>query len=96
MTVDLDKWNKAIEYGKLLGLMLLGQRNELLTSYSDTSEENRLQYLFDTLDHELLYNDVLYSEIQAILDNWLVDDITAKDAVQKLIDLLADYYEFGC
>jgi hypothetical protein len=96
MKVDLDKWKVAVQYGKTLCEVLAGQRDDLLSVYPDNSDQYKMQYVFDNLDEDILYNDVLHGEMQSILDDWLVEDITPTQAKTALLELLADYYDFGC
>lgn len=95
-TVDMQKLAESIQYGLNYCRVLSGEDIKPLIDYPDTSDNSIVQYMFDTLDEETLYNEVLHEEIQNILDMWLVEDLTAQQAKTQLITLLADYYDFGC
>lgn len=94
--VDLQRLRESVQYGTDYCKVLTGEDKRPLMDYPDTSDQSILQYVFDTLDEEKLYNEVLHEEMQNILDMWLVEDLTAHQAKTQLITLLADYYDFGC
>ncbi len=95
-SVDMQKLAASVQYGLSYCKVLSGEDTKPLIDYPDKSDDSIVQYVFDTLDEEMLYNEVLHDEIQNILDMWLIEDITAKQAKTQLITLLADYYDFGC
>lgn len=96
MEVDFVKLEQASVYGKSLIKILTGEDKASLVDYPDTSDQSIVQFIFDMLDEDLLYNEVMCNEIQDILDSWLVEDITPQQARSQLLDKFADHFDFGC
>lgn len=96
MGIDFVKLERANAYGKSLFKILNGEDAASLAEYPDTSDQSIVQFFFDNLDQDLIYNDVMCDDIQNILDLWLVEDITPQQAKIQLFDLFADHFDFGC
>ena len=96
MEIDFVRLDRANAYGKSLLRVLKGEDKSPLTDYPDTSDQSIVQFFFDMLDEDLLYNEVICNDIQDILDLWLVEDITPQQAKKQLLDLFADHFDFGC
>lgn len=94
--MDYEKLAKAIEYGKSFSPVVFGTDMERLEGYPDQSDNSVLQWVFDTLDPISLDNQWCYEEVQAVLDSWLLEELTPAQARQKLKDIWFDYYDFGC
>jgi hypothetical protein len=95
MSVDLQQWRISIQYGRGYCEVLSGEDLKPLADYPDTTDESVLQYVFDTLDGDKLYNDYLYEAIQSVLDLWLIEDLSAPDARKQLLILFTDHCNFG-
>lgn len=96
MSVDLDRWLEATKYGEFYLQILRGKVMGPLASYPDASDNSVVQCVYDTIDRDAMYNDVLYDEIQDVLDKWLVEEISPLETRMQLTELLADTYGFGC
>lgn len=96
MAFDYERWQQACEYGKLYLDLLLGNVVEPLANYPDASDNSVVQCVYDTLDKETLFNDVLFEQIHDILDKWLVEEISPLETRMQLTELLTDTYGFGC
>lgn len=94
--MDYDNLIKAIEYGKSLSPVIFGTSTEELQGYPDQSDNSVLQWVFDTLDPIRLDNEWCHEEVQAVLDSWLLEELTPAQARTKLKEVWADYFDFGC
>lgn len=92
MGIDLEKHKQAIEYGTGLLKTMSGKNDTPLQEYPDNSDESAMQYLFESLDDEALYNKYLHEELQEVIDSWLLEDITATDARKSIVEILTNYY----
>jgi len=100
MSTDYDQLMRSIEYGKSLSPVIYGEDTatikERMQGYPDHSDNSVLQWVFDTLDPISLDNEWAYNDVQAILDSWLLEELTPAQARQKLKEVWEDYFDFGC
>ena len=89
----MNRYMASIAYGRTMYSGLTG--NEIPSEYSN-SEDGVLSWFSDNIDIDMLYNDVLASDIQITINLWVVEDIDSSEARRRLIDLFADHFGFGC
>lgn len=95
MEIDLERWQNSLPYIKSYYQVLSGESVKQLQEYPDDTDESVLQYVFDTLDGDKLFNEYLYEATQSILDLWLIEDLSSAQARKQLLDLYADHCN-GC
>jgi hypothetical protein len=91
----LEKVRVGFQYGVSFNNLLDSDDFSMLHEYPDHSATSVLQFMFDTLDRERLFNDVFFDEFQEILDKWLVEEDDPKDVLQQLRDFWMLTYA-GC
>ncbi len=82
MSTDYDQLMRSIEYGKSLSPVIYGEDTatikERMQGYPDHSDNSVLQWVFNTLDPISLDNEWAYNDTQAILDSWLLEELTIR------------------
>ena len=91
----LEKVSAGFQYGSGFNDLLFGYDYSLLQGYPDHSANSVLQFMFDTVDREKLFNDVFFDGFQEILDKWLVEADEPENVLRELLDYWIDTYA-GC
>lgn len=91
----LDKVAAGFRYAVLFNDLLDGYDYSLIREYSDYSANTILQFMFDTVDRERLFNDIFFEGYQEILDKWLVEEDTPEAVLLELREYWMDTYA-GC
>jgi hypothetical protein len=91
----LDKVSAGFQYGVSFNNLLDGDDFSMMRNYSDQSANSILQFMFDTVDREMLFNDYFFEGFQEILDKWLVEEDTPEAVLVELRNHWMDTYA-GC
>ena len=91
----LDKVSAGFQYGVSFNSLLDGDDFSMMRNYSDQSANSILQFMFDTVDREILFNDYFFEGFQEILDKWLVEEDTPEAVLIELRNYWMDTYA-GC
>jgi hypothetical protein len=73
--------------------LLTGESTELLQMYPDTSDNSVMQYIFEHVSLEDLGPNPGIEKIEEIVDDWLIEDISAKEARQRILDHFEDFLD---
>lgn len=91
----LDKVAAGFQYGISFNSLLDGDDFSMMRNYPDQSANSILQFMFDTVDREMLFNDYFFEGFQEILDKWLVEEDMPEAILQELRDYWMNTYA-GC
>ena len=91
----LDKVSAGFQYGVSFNNLLDGDDFSMIRNYPDQSANSILQFMFDTVDREILFNDYFFEGFQEILDKWLVEEDTPEAVLIELRNYWMDTYA-GC
>jgi hypothetical protein len=91
----LDKVSAGFQYGVGFNNLLDGDDFSMIRNYPDQSANSILQFMFDTVDREILFNDYFFEGFQEILDKWLVEEDTPEAILIELRNYWMDTYA-GC
>lgn len=91
----LQKVSAGFQYGISFNSLLEGDDFSMLNEYPDHSANSVLQFMFDTVDREKLFNDIFFDGFQEILDKWLVEADEPENILQELLVYWMDTYA-GC
>jgi UDP-2,3-diacylglucosamine pyrophosphatase LpxH len=94
--MDLEKHIQSIEYARQFLPVLHGENYEMMQHYPDTTDNSVLQFIFDTIDPVQLDNQWFYEDLQSVLDQWLIEELTPAQARAGVIAVFDDYVDFGC